>query len=455
MTLKTTVLFDVPQQDISGILLNAIRDCQKMSMVTGFLTVEGAKVLLPALHSQPSKLKTLVVGAGTYRGFEALDELLVHGVSRSCLHVHLGYTRKTTSKAKHPFYRYHPMLHSKVSLFEMANGEAVAFVGSHNITGFALLGLNGEASVMLEGKITDPEIQKIKRHISISQSQSVLYEPSKKEAYAWWTKQFLDGLTAKANGDMPKDNDFEFQKTIVFLGAQGENNALKKGDVIYFEIPANLKQIQSIREQVHIHIYVLDSVPESPLSALSSITYIRRGFSCTVAGLEVEGGGLELQADWYIPDRYDPKLIPTPKPFRPRASVGMQQVRVTVKDEIKDSYEYFFDNTRETWEPAIETTNESSLLSQKDLGADDQNYLHDRLESEEIRILKTNRFVEINSDYKELFKDLKLVPSESERWFRVHNLYPSESDNFPSELRGWFPESGSFILISLRRRKRS
>jgi hypothetical protein len=451
MTLKTTVLFGLPQQDISGILLKAIRDCQKMSMVTGFLTVEGAKVLLPALHSSPSKLKTLVVGAGTYRGFEALDELLVHGVSRSCLHVHLGYTRKTTSKAKHPFYRYHPMLHSKVSLFEMANGEAVAFVGSHNITGFALLGLNGEASVMLEGKITDPEIQKIKRHISISQSQSVLYEPSKKEAYAWWTKQFFDGLAAKANGDMPKDNDFESQKTIVFLGAQSENNALKKGDVIYFEIPANLKQIQSIREQVHIHIYVLDSVPESPLSALSSIAHIRRGFSCTVSGLEVEGGGVELQADWHIPDRYDPKLIPTLKPFRPLASFGMQQVRVTVKDEIKDSYEYLFDNTRETWEPALEIINASPEQQENFKIKDelDDNSL-DRMRLQEI-----SNFVEVNSDYKELFKGLKLIPTESERWFRVYDLYSGESGNFSSELRDWFPESGSFILISLRRRKRS
>jgi HKD family nuclease len=362
MTLKTTVLFDVPQQDISSILLKAIRDCQKMSMVTGFLTVEGAKVLLPALHSSPSKLKTLVVGAGTYRGFEALDELLSNGVSRDCLHIHLGYTRPTTSaKAKHSFYRYHPMLHSKVSLFEMANGETVAFVGSHNITGFALLGLNGEASVMLEGKTTDPEIQKIKRHISISQSQSVLYEPSKKEAYAWWTKQFLDGLTSKASLDIPKD--FESQKTIVFLGAQSEGNALKKGDVIYFEIPANLKQIRALQSEVHI--YILDSVPSSPMSALSSIKYVRRGFSCKVAGVEVEEGGLELQADWYIPDRFNPKLSPTPKPFRPKTSATMQQVRVTVKDEIKYSYEYFFDNTRETWKPVIEITNEPSILQQK------------------------------------------------------------------------------------------
>jgi len=449
MTLKTTVLFDVPQQDISSILLKAIRDCQKMSMVTGFLTVEGAKVLLPALHSSPSKLKTLVVGAGTYLGFEALDELLFHGVQRNCLYVHLGYTRNT--KGKNPFERYHPMLHSKVSLFEMANGEAVAFVGSHNITGFALLGLNGEASVMLEGKITDPGIQKIKRHISISQSQSVLYDPSKKEAYAWWTKQFFNGLITKANRDMPKDQEFESQKTIVFLGAQNEGNTIKKGDVIYFEIPANLKQIQSIQEQVNIHIYVLDSVPESPLSALSSIAHIRRGFSCTVSGLEVDGGGLELQADWHIPDRYDPKLIPTLKPFYPLPSSGMQQVRVTVKDEIKDSYEYLLDNTRETWEPALEIINASSEQQANFKIKDelDDNSL-DRMRLQEI-----SNFVEINSDYKELFKGLKLISTESERWFRVYDLYSGESGNFSSELRDWFPESGSFILISLRRRKRS
>ena len=48
------------------------------------------------------------------------------------------------------------MLHSKVYLLDMPGDEAVAVIGSHNMTGFALGGLNGEASVMLEGHKTDP-----------------------------------------------------------------------------------------------------------------------------------------------------------------------------------------------------------------------------------------------------------------------------------------------------------
>jgi HKD family nuclease len=47
------------------------------------------------------------------------------------------------------------MLHSKVYIFELGGGASAAFVGSHNLTRFALYGLNGEASVLLEGKEPD------------------------------------------------------------------------------------------------------------------------------------------------------------------------------------------------------------------------------------------------------------------------------------------------------------
>ena len=450
MALKTTVLFDKPQKEIAAILNDKIWACERVSIVTGFITVEGVKVLLPAICSEPKKLKALVVGAGTYRGFDALDELLNHGVSNNCLYIHLGHTRLTASGARHSFYRYHPMLHSKVFLFEMANDEAVAFVGSHNITGFALLGLNGEASVMLEGKITDPEIQKIKHHIYISQGQSIQYLPSKKDAYAWWTKQFLDGLLAKVKNDIPKD--FESAKTIVFLGVKSENISLKEGDVIYFEIPRVLKQIRAL--EADVHVYILQSVPSSPQSALSSIKYERKGFVCKVSGVEVECGGVELQADWYIPDRYSPTLSPTPKPFRPDPTPNMQQVRVTVKNEIRASYEYLFDTGKGVWEPEIDSSeesednisyaaNQSSLYEIEDLLTKDDNFWN-------------HNFVQISSNYKGLIDNLNLVPPESKKWFRVYDLHPEDSRTVErSELRDWSPESNSFILISLRRRKRS
>jgi hypothetical protein len=55
----------------------------------------------------------LVVGAATYPGFEALDNLLTAGVPPDRLHVHLGHTAETGGH-KNLFARFHPMLHSKV-----------------------------------------------------------------------------------------------------------------------------------------------------------------------------------------------------------------------------------------------------------------------------------------------------------------------------------------------------
>ncbi len=70
------------------------------------------------------------------------------GVPLDRIRVHLGHTRESGTK-KHPFVRHHPMLHSKIYYMEMPNDEACAFIGSHNVTSFALRGLNGEAAVML------------------------------------------------------------------------------------------------------------------------------------------------------------------------------------------------------------------------------------------------------------------------------------------------------------------
>jgi hypothetical protein len=94
--------------------------------------------------SVSSKIKRFVLGAGTFKAFEALDGLISSGLPTGAARVHLGYTRATGGR-KHLFARYRPMLHSKIYFFEMPDGTATAFVGSHNLTGFALRGLNGEA----------------------------------------------------------------------------------------------------------------------------------------------------------------------------------------------------------------------------------------------------------------------------------------------------------------------
>jgi hypothetical protein len=118
--------------------------------------------------------------------FDAFDRLLSLGVAPDRLQVRLGHTRHATSeKARHAFFRYHPMLHSRVYLFDMPDGSARAFVGSHNITGFAMGGLNGEAGVLMEGSGQSDPFGDVRDQISAAKLGSIQYDPSEREAYAW------------------------------------------------------------------------------------------------------------------------------------------------------------------------------------------------------------------------------------------------------------------------------
>ena len=72
------------------------------------------------------------------------------------------------------------MLHSKAYLLEMADNSAVAFVGSHNLTGFALLGLNGEAGVLLEGDAMEAPFVDLRQHVAASVAQWAPYDPSRR-----------------------------------------------------------------------------------------------------------------------------------------------------------------------------------------------------------------------------------------------------------------------------------
>ena len=56
------------------------------------------------------------------------------------------------------------MLPSKVYLFELLDGTAAAFIGSHNLTGFALCGLNGEG--LLEGPAASAPFADVRKDIS-------------------------------------------------------------------------------------------------------------------------------------------------------------------------------------------------------------------------------------------------------------------------------------------------
>jgi hypothetical protein len=236
MSITISILFDLPQQEIASRIATRISQSTSTSIVTGFATPGGLSAISAVINAQPMRLHTLVIGAATYPGFRAFDDLLAAGVPRDRLLVHLGHTCKTDSK-RNPFARYHPMLHSKVYYMELPGNLACAFIGSHNLTSFALMGLHGEASVMLEGPKNSPEFDSIRSHIQTARSQAIQYSSDMKDAYAWWMREFLDGLRTEI--EVPQD--WQVVRTILLFATASPSDRPKTGDHLYFEIPAGIE----------------------------------------------------------------------------------------------------------------------------------------------------------------------------------------------------------------------
>jgi len=156
---------------------------------------------------------------------------------------------------KNPFVRFHPMLHSKIYYMELAGGNACAFIGSNNATAFALGGLNGEAAVLLEGETASPEFATIRAHIEKARSQVVQYTPDFKEAYAWWMREFIDGLRAEIR--IPQD--WTTIRTLLLFASAPPGSRPATGDQIYFEIPAGIEQIESLKTETHLFLF--DTLP--------------------------------------------------------------------------------------------------------------------------------------------------------------------------------------------------
>lgn len=307
------------------------------------------------------------------------------------------------------FVKFHPMMHSKIYLMELPGGRSAAFVGSHNLTSYAMNGKNGEASVLVEGPSDHPEFQKVRGHIADARRQSVQFDASMKDGYAWWTSQFLEGMRREVNID---DDDAESIKTFVILTQGSPDDKPISKERVYFEIPEGLGKLNSLASEVHI--FVFRHLPASPMEALERLDEAEYSLWCKTEGLELGRGGVELQADWEIKGRPRPSLQRTKKPFRPRPVTGMQQVRVVVYREVKGRFKYIFE-AKDRWEPVY--SHEDSMVAGMDVD-----------------------------------RDVADQPQGSS-WFLVKGLsrVDGTTKRKKEALRLTSPENGQFILYSMRR----
>jgi hypothetical protein len=412
MPVASTVLFDQPQREIASLIAQRFAQCSTASLVAGFATVAGLDRIARPLVAARHKLGHLVVGAGTYSAYEAFDALIGEGVSRDRLMVNLGMSRL---RGAGKFERFRPMLHSKVYLFDMGSNQAAAFVGSHNLTAFALGGLNGEAGILLEGDSSDPAFDQLRSHIGACVAGAVQYDTTMKDAYAWWASEYFNGLRIEVE-DAPRDTSGG--RTVVIFAELVEGPP-RQGDIVYFEAPAALNEARSLGGDVHL--YLFDRLPGSPEQALSQRDSARYKLGCKTVGVEEGRGAVEVNADWHIDDRRSPKLETVKKPFRPRTQASMHQVRAQVGRPLPESIAYQFDSGRKAWAPVLE-----------------QQKLH--------------RVIDDEGDFLKMDRRRR---TETGVWYPVRELIPAEAvdkKELALALRESAPGSGSYVLVAQRRR---
>jgi hypothetical protein len=365
-------------------------------------------------------LATIIVGAATYPAFEALDSLNAAGVPFSKMFVHLGHTRPSGT-IKHPTVRFHPMLHSKIYYMELPGAKACAFIGSHNMTSFALNGLNGEAGVLLEGDKNSVEFEQIRNHIEEARSQAVQYSPGMKQSLAWWAREFLDGL--KAEIKLP--TDWSTGRTILIFAQAEQHDRPASGDELYFEIPSGIEQIESLKTEAHLFLF--ETLPANPWEALRRAAVADGRYTCRILGADNKQGNREVETDWQIEGKAPPILNNVPsRSFRPATSSGMQQVRAEVLSPGVLPFEYLFEQEKVEWEPEYSDYSQLYAVRPSD---------------------KRQLAVKDDPDDRNPNKGWSLVKGLVRRDER------RERDQLALQLAS--PDSGSFILVSLRRRRRN
>lgn len=418
MPVSTTVLFASPQREIASLIEDRLDRSVESSIVVGFATPGGMDLVGAPIRRRPASLKCLIIGAATFPAFEMMDELVGVGVPQDRVFVHLGHTFKTGTP-KNPFARFHPMLHSKIYYMELEGGQACAFIGSHNATVFALGGMNGEVSVMLEGDRNEPQFRQIRQHIDEARDQATTYDSSLKDAYAWWWREYLDGLRAEVK--IP--SDWQIKRTILIFAQAAPQDRPRNNEAVYFELPAGI-QIDNLKTEVHVFLF--NNLPPDPKAALASRNAADASYMCQTLGADNERGNRMLAADWHIDNATRPTLIYVPSgTFSPSTNPNMQQVRAKVTAYGSGGLDYAFERQRGGWDPVFSeqlaaNTELPTLLSEKA-----------RLEAHAGR-------------------------SGPPHWMLVKGLSPREGEAFERDekaLRLAAPDSGSFVLVSLRQRR--
>src|SRR5205814_10367232 len=170
-------------------------------------------------------------------------------------------------------------------------------------------------------------------------------------------------------------------------------------------------------------LFLFDTLPETPWQALEGALSAESRYTCITLGAENKQGNKELMAHWRIDGTPRPILIRVPSAiYRPTPPAWMQQVRAKIQAPSVQPFEYLFERESVAWDPEFAPDGEMDLPSGR---------------------LEKAALDEAGGGYRTV-RSWKLVRGLTRRLGSA-----LEKDDAALKLAA--PESGSFILVSLRR----
>jgi len=337
---------------------------QGVSIIVGFMTQSGVDSIKGFLKRNPSRLKVLVVGRAGAAALSALSQMqkqldLADGV----LKIHLGRASQPIGyQAPNPF---RPMMHSKIYYLESGE-DAIAFVGSNNLTQFALRGDNCEAAVRLEGKKNDAEFTRIRSHIDGVVSESTDFDSTKMDIYAAINTRYLRSMIDEdATAGLVDDS------AIVLAALRIKPKLPKPREIVYFEVPAKSKEYYNYVPGKRIELHLLRKQLSRDLRQIT-----RWSFKCFEAEVTmVDRTGLEgtqgtpttpTTVDWVI-DGSPPTLRKT-KNYSPVSKA--LQILAVFGEPIRVRYDYFWTAPPVDFSSTVDYRDDTAARSRTEINED-------------------------------------------------------------------------------------
>ena len=141
----------------------------QLAIACAFLTRGGAEVLKKHVARLNLPNSFIVVAWETPTDLDALNEL--HNLIPRNLYIHLGAQTPVEKGVGRG------LMHSKV-FYARSGNQCQLWTGSHNLTASAVLGVNCEAAIVLEGTADEQPFQDALSHLIRCKDEAILFDPS-------------------------------------------------------------------------------------------------------------------------------------------------------------------------------------------------------------------------------------------------------------------------------------